>query len=106
MRPGCTVQVDRLSVGKRNIESPDCLLPGFEGNVPAVDYTRLRSLEGLAGRVLCTLSNRVVSRAELELNHVASCCSDHIGYESILGTAHNDRDDSVGSTHQRRVLSD
>lgn len=106
MRSGCTVQVDRLSVGKRNIECPDGGLTSFKGNVPAVDYTRLCRLEGLAGRVLSTLRDCVVSRTELELNHVANCCSDHVGYESVLGTANNDRDDSVGSAHQRWVLSD
>lgn len=106
MWSGSTVQIYGLRVVERNIECSNGCLSSLERNMTTVNDARLCSLKWLAWRVFGALSDGMVSRTKLELDHVSRCCSNHVRNEGILSTANDDGDDSVGSGFEGWILPD
>lgn len=85
------VQKHGLGVRDDHVESSDFSLSVFEGDVSAVHA----AIHGHACGVQRGLSDGVVAVRELELQDVADCRDDRVGYEGVLRAAHDDGNDLV-----------
>lgn len=97
MRPRSAIKVHRLLARNRHIERAHRPLTRNEGDVPAVHSARHRLLQRLARHAGRALRDRVVARAELELDDVADAGGDEVGDEGVLGPADDDGNDPWGA---------
>jgi hypothetical protein len=101
VRASCTVQEHRVSAGDGHVECSDICLAILKGDVSAVHT----GVHGRARLVRCRLGHSVVSVAELELDNITDCGHNGVGYEGVLWSANDYRDDlALAAMQVRREL--